>query len=88
MKVHEIEEERFKNESFSFNSKIPHTLLSKYCPLSPKDKSYMEETFEKLSLSIDPGISQDPSGRPHHFGYGRVFKLMVHGTYIGRLVVD
>ena len=51
MKVHEIEEERFKNESFSFNSKIPHTLLSKYCPLSPKDKSYMEETFEKLSLS-------------------------------------
>ena len=51
MKVHEIEEERFKNESFSFNSKIPHTLLSKYCPLSSGDKSYMEETFEKLSLS-------------------------------------
>ena len=51
MKVHEIEEERFKNESFSFNSKIPHTLLSKYCPLSPKDKSYMEASFEKLSLS-------------------------------------
>ena len=51
VRVHEIEKERFKNESFSFNSKIPHTLLSKYCPLSPKDRNYMEAAFEKLSLS-------------------------------------
>ncbi len=51
MKVHRIQRERFLNESFCFNSKIPHTLHSKYCPLSPGDKSYMEETFEKLSLS-------------------------------------
>ncbi len=39
------------SELRQYMQKIPHTLLSKYCPLSPGDKRYMEETFEKLSLS-------------------------------------
>lgn len=48
---HEIEKERYKNEIFKYNSKITSDKLKKYCYLGQKENAYMENMYEKLSLT-------------------------------------
>ena len=51
MYCHELQKERFKGESFSYNSKISTDKLEKYCFLGSREKSYMENMFDKLGLT-------------------------------------
>ena len=51
MHCHELQKERFKGESFSYNSKISTDKLEKYCSLGSREKSYMENMFDKLGLT-------------------------------------
>ncbi len=51
MHCHELQKERFKGESFSYNSKISTDKLEKYCFLGSREKSYMENMFDKLGLT-------------------------------------
>ena len=48
MHCHELQKERFKGESFSYNSKISTDKLEKYCFLGSREKSYMENMFDKI----------------------------------------
>lgn len=49
--VTKLQKERFKGESFSYNSKISTDKLEKYCSLGSREKSYMENMFDKLGLT-------------------------------------
>ena len=51
MHCHELQKERFKGENFSYNSKISTDKLEKYCFLGSREKSYMENMFDKLGLT-------------------------------------
>ncbi|MBR1622339.1 MAG: YifB family Mg chelatase-like AAA ATPase [Pseudobutyrivibrio sp.] len=48
---HEIQKQRYKDYDFKFNSQIPSNLIDKFCYLSEDKKSYMEEMYEKYSLT-------------------------------------
>lgn len=48
---HEIQQERYKNEVFSYNSHIPAGRLGEFCYLGEKEQHYMEHIYEKLSLT-------------------------------------
>lgn len=48
---HEIQCERFKEESFSHNSAIPASRLEEFCFLGEKEKKYMERMYEKMNLT-------------------------------------
>lgn len=50
-RVTKIQKERFKGTDIRFNSQIPSSKIDLYCPLTPADQKYMEETYEKLELS-------------------------------------
>ena len=47
----EIQNERYKEESFAHNSQIPASRIEEYCTLGQKEKNYMEEVFRKESLT-------------------------------------
>lgn len=47
----EIQKDRFKDENFLHNSNIPATRLKEYCELSKSEQNYMEDIYEKLSLT-------------------------------------
>ena len=49
--AHALQAERYAGESFSYNSRIPQTLIQKYCPLSAKDTAFMKDNFVRLGLS-------------------------------------
>ncbi len=51
MKVHEIEQIRFKDYGFKYNSQIPSNLIERFCPLSAENGEYMEEMYNKYSLT-------------------------------------
>ena len=48
---HKIQQERFKDEIFSYNSQIPASKLKEYCKLGQKEETYMEHVYEKFSLT-------------------------------------
>ena len=50
-KVHAIQADRYRKEDFSFNSRIPSTLMDRYCGLSPDDTDFMRQCFVRLGLS-------------------------------------
>ena len=49
--AHEIQQKRYQNEDWYFNSQIPAAELKKYCVLGEKETTYMERIYEKLDLS-------------------------------------
>lgn len=51
IKCHKIQSDRYKNEPFSYNSKIKTDRLEKYCGLGAREKSYMENMYDKLDLT-------------------------------------
>ncbi len=51
IRCHEIQRERYSNEDFLYNSKIPANKMSEYCFLDDKEKSYMENMYHKLNLT-------------------------------------
>ncbi len=48
---HEIQCERFKNESFFHNSAIPASKLDEFCKLGEKEERYMESVYKKMNLT-------------------------------------
>lgn len=50
-RVHEIQRERYKNFDFKFNSQIPSSHIDVFCPLKEDEAKYMEEMYEKYSLT-------------------------------------
>lgn len=51
LQCHEIQYERFKEETFSHNSSIPASRLEEFCFLGDKEKKYMESIYEKMNLT-------------------------------------
>ncbi len=51
VKAHEIQRNRYKGYGFRFNSQLPSNLIEKFCPLSAEDLEYMEEMYDKYSLT-------------------------------------
>ncbi len=50
-RVHEIQQERFRDTGILFNSRIPAAQLEKYCYLGSEQSRYMEEIYRKYELS-------------------------------------
>lgn len=48
---HQIQCERFENESFSHNSQIPASRLEEFCHLGKQEEAYMEGIYEELKLT-------------------------------------
>ena len=51
LSCHQIQCERFKNETFSHNSAIPASRLDEFCPLGEKEQNYMEAIYKKMGLT-------------------------------------
>lgn len=51
LQCHEIQCERFKDETFSHNSSIPASRLEEFCALGSKEEKYMESIYEKMNLT-------------------------------------
>ena len=51
IRCHELQKERYKDFDIKFNSQIPSNLMDKFCELSEKERRYMEEMYEKYSLT-------------------------------------
>lgn len=47
----QMQRERYRNESWYFNSQVPVAHLTTYCRLGKKETAYMERMYEKLQLS-------------------------------------
>ncbi|MCR5397813.1 MAG: YifB family Mg chelatase-like AAA ATPase [Lachnospiraceae bacterium] len=50
-KVHEIQRQRYKNESFSYNSEIPSSKIEVYCELDNESYLYMKKMYEEMALT-------------------------------------
>ena len=51
MRVHEIERERFRGTSISFNSEIPASKIEEYCPMEERAGRLLENAFRRMGLS-------------------------------------
>ncbi|SDB11534.1 magnesium chelatase family protein [Pseudobutyrivibrio sp. YE44] len=49
--AHEIQRQRYKDFGFFYNSQIPSNLIDRFCKLSPEDAEYMEEMYDRYSLT-------------------------------------
>lgn len=47
-----IQEERFKNENFKFNSLIPSGKISEYIPLSEEENEFVFDLYKTMNLSM------------------------------------
>lgn len=47
-----IQKERFKNESFRFNSEIPASKINEYIPLGSEENEFIYSLYENLNLSM------------------------------------
>lgn len=47
----QIQQERYRNEPWYFNSQVPVSGLELYCRLGKKETAYMERMYEKLQLT-------------------------------------
>lgn len=50
-RVHEIERKRYQDSPIRFNSEIPASKISKYCPMSPRAEDLLKTAFRKMKLS-------------------------------------
>ena len=51
LRVHEIQQERFRDSGIRFNSAIPANRLERYCHLGDKESRYMEAMYETKELT-------------------------------------
>jgi len=51
MACHDIQRKRFEGFGFKFNSQIPGNLMDKFCHLGTEETAFMEEKYEKYSLT-------------------------------------
>ncbi len=51
VRCHQLQNERYKNESFNFNSDIPADKIDKYCSLDAAGVSFMKDAYEKYQLT-------------------------------------
>ena len=49
--VHKAQQQRYEGYGFKFNSQIPSNLMDIFCPLSNENAIYMEEMYNKYSLT-------------------------------------
>ena len=50
-RTHQIQEERYKNEAFLFNSDIPARSLHEFCVASAEAKGFLEKVAQRMQLS-------------------------------------
>lgn len=50
-RTHHIQEERYKNETFLFNSDIPARSLHQYCVANAEAKGFLEKVAQRMQLS-------------------------------------
>lgn len=48
---HQIQRDRYRNESFHYNSRIPAARMEEFCPLGSKEQAYMEDMYKKMALT-------------------------------------
>lgn len=48
---HQIQRERYQNESFDYNSRIPAARMEEFCSLGSKEQNYMESMYKKMALT-------------------------------------
>ena len=48
---HQIQKDRYKDYDFNFNSQIPSNLIDKFCFLSDDNRRFMEQMYDKHSLT-------------------------------------
>lgn len=51
LECHQIQYERYKNEGFLHNNAIPAARLEEFCWLGKKEAKFMEQMYEKMSLT-------------------------------------
>lgn len=51
LKVHKIQQNRFLNEEFQYNSKIPINKINEYCPMEKDAKELMKQVYAKYDLT-------------------------------------
>ncbi len=51
VKCHELQHARYADEAFRFNSRLPASLMEKYCKLGDKESKYMESLFNKMGMT-------------------------------------
>ncbi|QFJ55469.1 YifB family Mg chelatase-like AAA ATPase [Pseudobutyrivibrio xylanivorans] len=51
IKAHQLQNARFEPYGFKFNSQIPSNMIDKFCPLTAENAQYMEEMYNKYSLT-------------------------------------
>jgi magnesium chelatase family protein len=50
-RTHLIQQQRYRNENFSYNSQIPSAMIQKYCRLTSQQKQKMERMYRKWNLT-------------------------------------
>ncbi|MFQ9514958.1 MAG: YifB family Mg chelatase-like AAA ATPase [Eubacterium sp.] len=48
----QIQHERYQNDNINFNGQLSGKDIEKYCPLGKKERSLMEQIYEKFCLSV------------------------------------
>lgn len=51
MRTHQIQQERYKGEGFSYNNQIPGVRIREYCRLDQEQEKYMEQMYNRLNLT-------------------------------------
>jgi magnesium chelatase family protein len=51
VRCHEIQKQRYRDEPFVHNSRIPASRLATYCALGEKERRYMEQIYDKMALT-------------------------------------
>ncbi len=51
LNCHEIQLNRYKDETFWHNSSIPSNVISKYCALGKSEEAYMKDIYEQYKLT-------------------------------------
>lgn len=50
-RAREIQNQRYADEKFMFNSELPSSKLEKYCPMTENAKKLLEKIYQKMNLS-------------------------------------
>ncbi|EOT26053.1 Mg chelatase-like protein [Eubacterium sp. 14-2] len=50
--VQEIQRKRFSDSGILYNSRIPVSHIKEFCPLEPEGEKLLQESFERLNLSV------------------------------------
>jgi magnesium chelatase family protein len=92
-----LQNERYAEENFTHNSRIPASKLSKYCPLGTKEAAYMEGIFKKQSLTARTyhkilrvartiaDLDQSEAIKLHHLTEAVCYRVLDKGYWGGAL---